>query len=100
MNAFHNKQRDTYYQSIDGTLVPSPSSITTPHHSFVGGDEEKMYPMPSLISLEKKIHDFGRKNSTKLLEDNDTAIESLEVKINDNISEFPKLAISKVKDEK
>jgi hypothetical protein len=98
INEFHNKQRDTYYQSVDGTLVPSPSSITTPHHSFVA-DEEKMYSMPSLPPFEKKIYDFARKNSTKLLEDNETIIESLQVQVDGDVEEFSKPAISEVKGE-
>lgn len=100
MNAFHNRQRDTYYQSIDGTLVPSPNSIATPHHSFVEEGEGKIYPMPSLPPFEKKINDFARKNSAKLSEDNDTIIESLQVQVNGNVPKFPKLAIFKVKGEK
>lgn len=92
INSYHNKARDTYYQSIDGTLVASTTATSTPHHSYLEGDDGKIHPVPSLPPFEKKIYDFTRKNSaTKLLEDNDTTIETLVVR--DKSPEPPKLAI-------
>lgn len=99
INSYHNKARDTYYQSIDGTLVASTTAASTPHHSYLEGDDGKIHPVPSLPPFEKKIYDFTRKNSaTKLLEDNDTTIEILVVR--DKSPESPKLAIPRAQDEK
>lgn len=90
----HNKQRDTYYQSIDDTLVSS----STPHHSYVEGDEEKMYAMPSLRPFEKKNHDFTSKNSTtKLPEENDTVIENMKVQVMNNSNMSPFIALASLK---
>lgn len=101
-DSYHNKARDTYYQSIDGTVVAaSITAVSTPHHSYLeGGDDAKLYPLPVLPPFEKKIYDYTRKNSaTQLLEETDMAIETLAVR--DVVTpESPKLAIPKAGDEK
>lgn len=99
IDSFHNKARDTYYQSIDGTVVASITAASTPHHSYLEGDDGKLCPLPSLPPFEKKICDYTRKNSaTQLLEENDTTIEALAVR--EIAPESLKIANPRATDEK
>ncbi|KAL9555085.1 hypothetical protein MBANPS3_002508 [Mucor bainieri] len=95
-DSYHNKARDTYYRSIDGT-VTSLTAVSTPHHSYLEGYNGAECPLSSLPPFEKKIYDYTRKNSaTQLLEETDMAIESLAVL--EMTPELPKSANSKVDD--
>ncbi|GAN07266.1 hypothetical protein MAM1_0154c06762 [Mucor ambiguus] len=99
IDLYHNKARDTYYQSIDGTVVASLTATSTPHHSYLEGDDAKLYPLPNLPPFEKKTCDYTRKNSAaQLLEKTDMTVETLAVR--EMAPELPKPAIPKAKDGK
>jgi hypothetical protein len=57
----HDRGHDTYYSSMEGTLVHSPSSPKTP--SFFA--DELKYPLPSLPPFEKKIFVKPQEHSQK-----------------------------------
>lgn len=99
IESYHNKARDTYYQSIDGTVVASITAVSTSQHSYLEGDDEKLCPLPRLPPFEKKTYSYLRKNSaTQLLEEADLAIETLAIR--EMAPESPKLAIPKADQEK